>query len=170
MLTWYRTGLLGECGGLSFEKDGESDVENQNLQGDSPYLCLLSTDELATTSKYWMYRSHARYMGPIKQCSMFMNRWLSFIILPWLLEVRETGWHTHGSVNWRAGDCDGSPFFSGAVGFVQLNWISVKGCCVWLVMRAYVSCVSNFSCRMYIDSIRRDSRIGVTAWLVIVST
>jgi hypothetical protein len=35
----------------------------------------------------------------------------------------------------------------------------VKGCCVRLVMSAYVLCVSEFFCRMYIDSNRRDSRI-----------
>jgi hypothetical protein len=33
------------------------------------------------------------------------------------------------------------------------------GCHVQLVMSEYVSCVSSFSCRMYIDSNRCDSRI-----------
>jgi hypothetical protein len=44
------------------------------------------------------------------------------------------------------------PYFSGAVGFVQLYWVSVKGCCVRLVVSVYVLCVLGFSCRMYIDS------------------
>jgi hypothetical protein len=65
----------------------------------------------------------------------------------------------YGSVSRRAGDVVGSPFFSKIVGYIQLCWVNVKGCRVQLVMSACVSCVSDFSSKMYIDSNRRDSRI-----------
>jgi hypothetical protein len=51
------------------------------------------------------------------------------------------------------------PFFSGAVGSVQLCWVSIKGYRVRLVMSAYMSCVLGFSCRMYINSNHHDSQI-----------
>jgi hypothetical protein len=66
---------------------------------------------------------------------------------------------THGSVSRRAGDVVGSPFFSGGVRSIELCWVSMKVCRVWLVVSAYVSCVSAFSCMMYIDSNHRDSQI-----------
>jgi hypothetical protein len=49
--------------------------------------------------------------------------------------------------------------FLGSSASVQLCWVSVKGCRVWPVMSAYVSCISGLSGRMYIDSNRRDSQI-----------
>jgi hypothetical protein len=54
-----------ESGGPSFGKVRELDVKNRHLQGCSPRLCRLRIDGLATMSKYWMYWSHARDMGPI---------------------------------------------------------------------------------------------------------
>jgi hypothetical protein len=55
MLTWDRTGPLGKNRGLSVEKGGEGDVENQHLQGGSLRLCWLRIDGLAHASKYSMY-------------------------------------------------------------------------------------------------------------------
>jgi hypothetical protein len=66
---------------------------------------------------------------------------------------------TRKSINRRAEDVVRSPFFSRTVGSIQLHWVSVKGCLIRLVVSAYVSCVSGFSCRMYIDSNHRDSQI-----------
>jgi hypothetical protein len=45
-------GVLGESGGLSVGKGGESDVESWHLQGGSPRLCWLRIDGLAYVSKY----------------------------------------------------------------------------------------------------------------------
>jgi hypothetical protein len=41
-----------ESEGLSVGKVGECDVASQHLQGCSPRLCRLRTDELALVSKY----------------------------------------------------------------------------------------------------------------------
>jgi hypothetical protein len=43
---------LGESGGPTTGKGGESDVESQDLQGCSPHLCWLRTDGLVLVSKY----------------------------------------------------------------------------------------------------------------------
>jgi hypothetical protein len=51
-------------------------------------------------------------------------------------------------------------FFLRAIGSIQLYGVNVKGChIIRLVRRAYVSCVFDFSYRMYIDSHHRDSQI-----------
>jgi hypothetical protein len=42
---------------------------------------------------------------------------------------------------------------------VELYWVSVKGCRLRLVISMYVVRVSGFSCRIYTDLNRRDSRI-----------
>jgi hypothetical protein len=47
---WARP--LGESGGPSVGKGGESDVKSRHIQGCSPRLCWLRTDGLAPTSKY----------------------------------------------------------------------------------------------------------------------
>jgi hypothetical protein len=65
----------------------------------------------------------------------------------------------HESISRWAEDVVDSPFFSGAVGSIQLHWVSMKGCHVWLVVSVYVSYVLGFSCGMYINSNRRDSGI-----------
>jgi hypothetical protein len=62
------------------------------------------------------------------------------------------------------------PFFSGAMDLLNSVDDYVKGCHVQLVMIVYMSCGSDFSCRMYIDSNRCDSWIRVTACFVVVST
>jgi hypothetical protein len=41
-----------KSGGLSVGKVSECDVTSQHLQGCSPHLCRLKTDELAPVSKY----------------------------------------------------------------------------------------------------------------------
>jgi hypothetical protein len=43
---------LGESGGASVGKGGESDTESQVLQSCSPYQCRLRVGILAPTSKY----------------------------------------------------------------------------------------------------------------------
>jgi hypothetical protein len=49
--------------------------------------------------------------------------------------------------------------FLGSSDFVQLCWVSAKGCHVRLIMSTCMSCVSGSSYRMYIDSNHRDSQI-----------
>jgi hypothetical protein len=78
LLTWDRTVLLEKSGGPSVEKSGESDVENWSLQGCSPRLCRLRTDELTPANKYWTYWSHTRYMWPSKPSS-FVTTWSNHI-------------------------------------------------------------------------------------------
>jgi hypothetical protein len=57
---------------------------------------------------------------------------------------------TRESLN-RAGGYVESTCFSGAVALLNSIGVYAKGCHVWLVTSAYVSCVSGFSCKMYID-------------------
>jgi hypothetical protein len=52
MVSLRPTGPLGESGGSSVGKGGESDVETQDLQGCSPRLCWLRADGLVPASKY----------------------------------------------------------------------------------------------------------------------
>jgi hypothetical protein len=142
MLIWDQAELLGESGGMSVGKGGESEVGSRHLQCCSPCLCQLRTDGLVPMSKYWIYWSHARHMSPVNWCSLTSTGLCPHCFNGW--SRRKTGWR---------------PSFSGVV--VLLNSVDdyVKGCSVWLVMSVYVSCVSGFSCRMYIDLNRRDSRI-----------
>jgi hypothetical protein len=63
MLIWDRMEPLGESGGSSDGKGGESDVESRHLRGGSHHLCQLRTDVLAPTIKFWTYWSHARDMS-----------------------------------------------------------------------------------------------------------
>jgi hypothetical protein len=163
-LTWDRAGLIGKSGEPSVGKDGESDVESRHLKVCSHYLCRIRTDGLASTSKYWMYWSHVGVMGPVKWCSQTAtDAWLcSHCFNDWL--GRETGW---GPVNRSA---DGLWIMSGASfskAVALLNYVGIytKGCRVWLIMSAYVSCVSDFSNRIYINSNCHDSRIWVIACL-----
>jgi hypothetical protein len=70
-------------------------------------------------------------MGPINQYSLLVNICLALVYSfnGWEGERNWVG--THRLVSRCAGDVVKSPFFSGAVGSVQLCWISVKGCHVW---------------------------------------
>jgi hypothetical protein len=55
MLAWLtrdRARPVGESGGLSVGKGGQSDVESRHLQGFSSHLCQLRTDGLAPVIKY----------------------------------------------------------------------------------------------------------------------
>jgi hypothetical protein len=47
-----RAGSLGESGGASVGKGGESDVESQHLQGCSPCMCQLRIYGLVPVNKY----------------------------------------------------------------------------------------------------------------------
>jgi hypothetical protein len=58
--------------------------------------------------------------------------------------------------------CCGSeqePFFLGAMALMNSVNDYAKGCRIWLAMSTYMSCVSAFSCMMYIDLNRHDSQI-----------
>jgi hypothetical protein len=87
-ITWYWVGPLGGC---------------------SPCLCCLRIDGLAPVSKYWMYRSQTRDMGPVSLVACHQQR----VALPLLLQCLswERNWvWTHRSVSRRAVDYVGSPF------------------------------------------------------------
>jgi hypothetical protein len=114
MLTWDRTGLLGESGGPSIGKGRESDMESRDLQGGSPRLCQLWTNGLAPMSKYWTYWSHAEDMGLVKWCSLLpTDAWL-FPIPPMTVMEEKLGMDLQigQSVCCRLGR---DPFFSIAV-------------------------------------------------------
>jgi hypothetical protein len=141
-----------------------------------PALCQLRTDELATASKYWMYRSHAGDMSPVSLIVGHRQKLGLCPLLHWLVRERSWVW-TRGSVSRRAVDCVGSPFFGSSgicpnlspsregllhVDHVRYVWswtihgLSVRS--VWCVSQV-------FPYRVYIDSNHRDSRIWVTACL-----
>jgi hypothetical protein len=65
---------------------------------------------------------------------------------------------TRESLSW-AGGCVGSTCFLGAVALLNSVGVYTKGCRVRLVMSMYVSYVSGFSYRMYIDLNCCNSRI-----------
>jgi hypothetical protein len=56
-------GPVGGKGRPSVGKVREWYVESRRLQGCSPHLCRLKTDELTPVSKYLTYQSHAGDMG-----------------------------------------------------------------------------------------------------------
>jgi hypothetical protein len=108
-------------------------------------------------------------MGLVNQCSLSTtNAWL----YPGCLNGCEGGGEKLGrdpqigqSMCW---DIVGSPFLSGAVDLFNTVDDSTKGCHVrglligsicGLAREAYVSCVSGFPYRVYIDSNRCDSQI-----------
>jgi hypothetical protein len=137
MLTSDRAGALGESDGSSVGKGGESDVESWHLQDCSLHLCQLSIDGLAAMRKYWMYWSHVGDMGPVNQCSMFVNRCLTFITACSMFVNRCLAFIT-ASMAIRGEKLDGRPADRsagmlglprmGAVGSIQLFWVNMKGC------------------------------------------
>jgi hypothetical protein len=145
----------------------ESDVESQRLQGANPCLCRLRTNRLVPANKYWTYWSHDGVMGAINWCSLSSTDACIFPIAsmavrgeklggdPWIGQPMccRSGWEL---------------FFSGAVHLFNPIDGYMKGCRVLLVVSVYVSCVSGFSCKMYINLNHRDSRIWVTACLVVI--
>jgi hypothetical protein len=83
---------------------GEWYVKSRHLQGYNPHLCWLRTDGLASTSKYWTYRSHAGVMGPVSLVASCQSK-LAFSQLPhWLLWERSWVW-TRRSDGHRVVDC-----------------------------------------------------------------
>jgi hypothetical protein len=115
MLTWDRTGPLEESGELSVGKGGESVVESRHLQRCSPRLCRLRTEWLVPVSKYWMYWSYAKDMGPVNRYSLSStDAW--FCLDCFNGREEERNWvGIHRSVSRRTGDVVRSPFLSGAV-------------------------------------------------------
>jgi hypothetical protein len=168
-LTWDQVRPLGESGGSLIGKGEESDVESRLFQGCSSHLCQLRTDGLASVSKCWTYWSHTRDMRPVNRCSLFVNRCLALAYYFNGCVGRETrAGPTGHSAGLRGGV--GSTFSREQLVFIQFYWVSVKGCHIRkLAWKAYVSCVSGFPCKVYIDLNYPDSRIWVTTWLVVVS-
>jgi hypothetical protein len=98
-----------ERGGPLVGKVGDWYVESRCLQGCSPCLCRLRTDELAPTSKYWTYRLHVDDMGLVSLVAYHWQKLSLSLLLHWL--AWERNWvQTRGSVSQRAVDCVGSPF------------------------------------------------------------
>jgi hypothetical protein len=107
LITWERAGPLGESIGQSDGKGWECDVKSRHLQGCSPRLCRLRTNELAPVSKYWMYWSHAGDVGLVNWCSLLTTMLKFSWHLQWLLWERN--WiRTRRSVNRCAVDRDDS--------------------------------------------------------------
>jgi hypothetical protein len=97
-------------------------------------------------------------MGQVNRDNQFINRCFTFSTASMAIMVGKRGGgladRSSGVLCIRM-----EPFFLCSSDSVQLYWVSMKGCRVWYVIGAYISCVSGFSCRMYIDSNRRESRI-----------
>jgi hypothetical protein len=180
LLTWDRMGPLGKNGGSSVGKDGECDVESRHLQDSSPHLCRLRTEGLVPMNKYLTYWSHAGDMGPVNRCSWSAtNAQLYPYCFNGFEEERNWVW-THRSVSQHVMDWDRSPFL-GRSSSVQRCWrlrerlpgtgtarrkcmSDIRG----LAQKAYMSFVSGFPCRVYIDLNHHNSRIWVIACLVAV--
>jgi hypothetical protein len=125
-----------ERGGLPVGKVGEWYVESRRRQGCSPRLCRLRTDGLTPVSKYWTYRSHAGDMSPVSLVACHRHKLCLSLLLHWL--AWERNWvRTCGSVSQHAMDWVGSPFFSGAVGSIQIYQRLVKGCYVLTTWDTY---------------------------------
>jgi hypothetical protein len=179
MLTWDRTGPLGESGGSSVVKDRVSDMQSCHFQGCIPHMCWLRTDRLAPMSKYWTYWSHAEDMRPVSWCSIFINRRLTWAYCLNDCEGREIEWGS--MVRQCVMDWDESPFsweqydpfkFIGSVWKVaicRLCEIRMGKCHTRTEHGMFVARWSGFCYRVYIDLNRRDSRIWVTVYLVFIS-
>jgi hypothetical protein len=138
-------------------------------------MCQLRTDELVPASKYWTYWSHAGVYGTNKPSS-----WLPidaclypYYFIGWLR--RETG---YGPVDRLAGALwimSGALIFESSGPAQRCWWFCKRLLCVDRVRYAWsiticgliMECVWRvgrvFSCRVYIDLNRRNSRIWVTA-------
>jgi hypothetical protein len=90
-------------------KVGEWYVANRHLQGCSPHLCRLRTDELVPRASIECTDRMLVFMGPISLVAT-INRCLTLPpLLHWL--ARERIWvRARGSVSQCAVDCVGSPF------------------------------------------------------------
>jgi hypothetical protein len=73
-------GAFRKSGVSSIGQGRESNVESRHLQVDSPHLCRLWINGFPPPhSKYWIYWSHSRDIGPVNWCSLFINKCLPFI-------------------------------------------------------------------------------------------
>jgi hypothetical protein len=105
-------GPVGGKGRPSVGKVEQWYIESWYFQGCSPHLCRLKTDGLASTSKYWTYRSLAGDMCPVSLVASCQQK-LVFSPLPhWLLWERSCV-RTRGSDGHRAVDCVVSPSSQG---------------------------------------------------------
>jgi hypothetical protein len=92
----------------------------------SPRLCQLRSKGLVPVSKYWTYWSHAGDMGPVSVVAYSsINIWLkctaSMVVL-WeklrrVPRATQPGW-----------EVESGALFLGSSEFIQLCWVSVKGC------------------------------------------
>jgi hypothetical protein len=159
--------------GLSVGKVGECDVANCHLQVYSPCLCQLSTDGLAPASKYWTYWSHGSDIDPVSLVTYHQQMLGSNALLQWLCWERNLGGF-RGPLS-RAERWSREHFFLKAahlsnpvddsrnvaihgpheIHTVEGHTQTKRGMCV--------ACWLGFPCRVYIDSIHRDSWIWVTA-------
>jgi hypothetical protein len=64
---------------------------SRHLQGYSLHLCRLWTDGLASTSKYWTYRSYAGDMGPVSLVACRQHVLGLSALLQWLCWERNWG-------------------------------------------------------------------------------
>jgi hypothetical protein len=167
LLTWDRVGPLGESRGPSVGKGRECDVESRRLQGCSPCLCQLRTDGLASTSKYWMYWSHAGDMSLVNRCSLLLpNAWLS-PLLQWFWggEILDRDLWIGQPTCW---GCSQEFLFLRSSDSIQYYWWLVKGCHVWglpaeSVRVAYMDWHGKHMCYVY-----RVSPVGCTSiWIVV---
>jgi hypothetical protein len=151
---------------------GEWYVANRHLQGCSPRLCQLRTDELAPASMYWTYQSFAGVYGPSKPSSWSPTGayLMPTASLVGLGEKLGTNSQIGQPVCYRL--CQ-EPLFSGSVGSIQICRRLKKGCYMWTTWDMYgrLSVESMwhvgrvFPCWVYIDSNCYDSRVWVTAYL-----
>jgi hypothetical protein len=103
MLTWDRMGPLGESGGPSVGKRGESDVESRDLQSHNPQSVLVKDRWVGPCEQVLNVLSHVGDMGSVNWCSLLFNRCL-----------RETRWDLWiGQL--ACWECSWEPFFLGAV-------------------------------------------------------
>jgi hypothetical protein len=129
-------GPLGEKWRPPVGKVREWYVVSQHLQGCSPRMRRLRTDELAPVSKYWTYRSHAGVYGPSKPSSR-RQQMLEFALIASLVGSREklgTNPRIGQPTSW--GLCR-KPFFSGAV--TLLNFVDdyLRHCYMWTTWDTY---------------------------------
>jgi hypothetical protein len=148
-------------------------VESRYLQGCSPCLCQLRTDELVSTSKYWAHRSHAGNVVPVSLVACHRQKLGLSLLLPWL--AWERNWiRTRRLASRCAVNYIRSHFFLRSSGIcLNLSVTHKRLLCVdhvryiWsmAIRRLSVECVWRVGrvspCRVYIDSNSRDSRIWV---------
>jgi hypothetical protein len=134
--TGDRVGPLGGKWRPPVRKVGEWKVESQQLQGYSPCLCQLRTNGLALVRKYWMYQSHVGVYGPSKPSSRSPTRAWIMPIASLVGSGEKLGTDPQIGQPVCCGLCR-EPFFSGAVGSIQICRRLVKGCYMWTTSDMY---------------------------------